>query len=55
MFMSKENYEALLKALQNQRREVTSSKKVARKFLKDAGVLHLFVPKGTNKSVAASK
>jgi hypothetical protein len=54
--MNKENYEALLKALQKQRREVTSSKKAARKFLRDAGVLHLFVPKGTNKSsVAASK
>jgi hypothetical protein len=54
--MNKKDYEALLKALRKQRREVTSSKKAARKFLKDAGVLHLFVPKGTNKSsVAVSK
>jgi len=51
--MSKKNYEALLKALQKQRREVTSSKKAARKFLKNAGVLHLLVPKGTSKSSAA--
>jgi len=51
--MNKKDYEALLKALQKQRREVTSSKKAARKFLKDAGVLHLLVPKGTNKSSAA--
>ncbi|HEY4289447.1 MAG TPA: hypothetical protein VGN00_20235 [Puia sp.] len=50
--MNKKNYEALLDALEKQRREVTSSKKAARKFLKDAGVLHLFVPKGTNKSSA---
>jgi hypothetical protein len=47
--MSKKEYAALLKALENQRREVTSSKKAARKFLKDAGVLHLFVPKGKSK------
>jgi hypothetical protein len=30
--MNKKNYEALLKALRKQRREVTSSKKAARKF-----------------------
>ena len=53
VIMNKKDYEALLKALQKQRREVTSSKKAARKFLKDAGVLHLLVPKGTNKSSAA--
>jgi hypothetical protein len=52
VIMNKKNYEALLDALEKQRREVTSSKKAARKFLKDAGVLHLFVPKGTNKSSA---
>lgn len=53
VIMNKKDYEALLKALQKQRREVTSSKKAARKFLKAAGVLHLLVPKGTNKSSAA--
>jgi hypothetical protein len=47
--MNKKDYAALLKALNKQRREVTSSKKAARKFLQDAGVLHLFVPKGTGK------
>jgi hypothetical protein len=47
--MNKKDYTALLKALPQQRREVTSSKKAARKFLKDSGVLHLFVPKGTDK------
>ena len=54
VIMNKKNYEALLDALEKQRREVTSSKKAARKFLKDAGVLHLFVPKGTNESSAAA-
>lgn len=47
--MNKKDYAALMKALEKQRREVTSSKKAARKLLKDAGVLHLFVPKGTGK------
>lgn len=47
--MDKKNYAALVKALEKQRREVTSSKKAARKFLKDAGVLHLFVPKELSK------
>ena len=54
VIMNKKDYEALLKALQKQRREVTKYKKAARKFLKDAGVLHLLVPIGTNKSSAAA-
>jgi hypothetical protein len=52
--MTQKNYDALLKALRKQRKEVTSSKKAARKFLKDAGVWHLLVPKGTGDGPAAS-
>lgn len=48
--MSKKDYDALRKALLKQRKEITSSKTAAKKFLKDAGVLHLLVPKGTNMS-----
>jgi hypothetical protein len=43
--MNKKDYAALLKALEKQRREVSSSREAAKKFLKDAGVWHLFVPK----------
>jgi hypothetical protein len=46
--MNKKDYDALLKALRKQRREVTSSKKAARKFLKEAGVWHILLPKGTS-------
>jgi hypothetical protein len=47
--MNKKDYDILREALQKQQKEVTSSKKAAKKFLKDAGVLHLLVPKGTNE------
>lgn len=52
--MNKKDYDAIRKALIKQGKEVGSSKKAARKFLKDAGVLHLFVPKGTNAASAST-
>lgn len=52
--MNKKDYDALRKALLKQGKEVTSSKKAARKFLKDAGVLHLLVPKGTSALSAST-
>ena len=35
--------------LRKQRKEVTHSKAAARKLLKKLGIMHLLVPKGTNK------
>ena len=43
LIMSKKDYDALRKALQNQRKEISSSKGAAKKFLKDAGVLLVVV------------
>jgi hypothetical protein len=48
--MDKKYYDTIVKALKKQGRELASSKEAARKFLKDMGVAHLFVPKGTNGS-----
>lgn len=43
--MNKKDYDALRDALQKQHVKVTSSKKAAGKFLKEAGVLDILVPK----------
>lgn len=48
--MGKREYNALVKALRAQRVKVTASKSAAKKFLDDAGVSHIMVPKGTNKA-----
>lgn len=52
--MNKKDYEALRQALQKQHKEVTSSKNAAEKFLREAGVLHLLVPKEANKKISAA-
>jgi hypothetical protein len=38
------------KILRRESKEVVHSKAAARKFFKKLGILHLLVPKGTNKS-----
>jgi hypothetical protein len=54
--MTKKNYDALMKALDEQIKEVTSSKKAARKFLKERDIFHLFVDKEPkNKSTNSSQ
>jgi hypothetical protein len=52
--MNKKDYEALREALQKQRKEVTTSKKAAKKLLTDLGIMHILVPKGTSKESPAS-
>jgi hypothetical protein len=54
LVMNEQEFKEFYRILRKQQREVTRSKAAARKFLKEAGVLHLLVPKGTNKSSKAS-
>jgi hypothetical protein len=47
--MNQQELKDFYKVLRRQRKEVTHSKVAARKLLKELGILHLLVPKGTNK------
>lgn len=53
--MDKKEYNATMKILRASRKKALSSKAAARKFLKDAGVLHLLVPIDPEKKKIASK
>jgi hypothetical protein len=52
--MNQQEHKEFDRILRQQRREGTKSKAAARKILKKLGILHLLVPKGTNKSSAAT-
>lgn len=52
--MNQQELKEFDKALRQQLKEGTKSKAAARKVLKKLGILHLLVPKGTNKSSAAA-
>ena len=51
--MTEREHKEFSRILRETQREVKHSKAAARKFLKEAGILHLLVPKGTNKASAA--
>ncbi len=48
--MNQQELKEFDKVLLQQRKKITHSKVEARKLLKKLGILHLLVPKGTNKS-----
>ena len=52
--MTKQELKEWDRAQQRQLKEGTKSKVAARKVLKKLGILHLLVPKGTNKASAAA-
>ncbi len=52
--MTEREHKEFMRFLRKRRKEVTSSKAAARKFLKEAGILHLLVPIGTNKAAAVA-
>jgi hypothetical protein len=52
--MNQQELKEFDKVLRQQRKEITHSKVAARKLLKKLGILHLLVPKGTNKSSSAT-
>ena len=52
--MNQQELKEFDKALRQSLKEGTKSKAAARKVLKKLGILHLFVPIGTNKSSSAS-
>jgi hypothetical protein len=51
--MNKQELREFDRVLREQRKRVTHSKAEARKLLRKLGILHLLVPKGTNKSSSA--
>jgi hypothetical protein len=52
--MNKKDYKDFEAAILKQRKEVSSSKKAAKKLLTELGIFHLLVPKGANKLSSAS-
>ena len=53
--MTEREHKEFMRFLRKRRKEVTSSKAAARKFLKEAGIYHLLVPIGTNKAATVAK
>ena len=52
--MNEQEIKEMDEILQKQQERVKSSKAEARKLLTKAGIMHLLVPKGTNKKPRAS-
>lgn len=52
--MYEKEYKEALAALKKQRKEVSTSKKAAKKLLTDLGIFHLLVPKGTQQQTATT-
>lgn len=52
--MNEREFKEFDRILRQQQKEVKHSKAAARKLLKQLGIMHLLVPKGTNKASSAN-